>query len=155
MAKRELKNIKGFSLIELVVAIALASVVFIIVGSILATFVTQNTKSERQEMFEQAKNDIVMELSNNIRWGKDFVVTEDTLLIDGNKYHVEDGHFMKNSQNLTMDNVSVKKIEVFNVSTDPNLVGVDMTLVLADRNYPLATDVIHLVVSQRRTDVSN
>lgn len=140
-------------MIELLIAMAMASVVFMIVGSLLATFVTQNTKSQRQELFEQAKNDLALELSNYIRWGQDIQISGSILTVDGNIYRVENGNFLKNDQNLISSKLGVTSFEIEDRSAAPGLVSLEMTIGLEDRGYPLASDVMHLVVSQRKTDI--
>lgn len=149
------KNIyrKGLTLIELLIAISMASVVFIIVGSILAAFVTQNSKSQRQEMFEQAKNDLSQELSNNIRWGSEIVLSENMITVDGNEYKLENGYLQKNGQNLLTDRIRIKSFLAVDRSVKDQIVGADITIDMEDRNYPLASDVMHLVISQRVMEI--
>jgi len=151
---KKIVNKKGVTLIELLIAVSMASVVFMIVGSLLATFVTQNTRSYRQEMFEQVKNDLSMELANAIKWGQEVTISGNVILVDGVEYKQETGRILKNGQSLMLDNVSIKRFEVINRSTNPEIVGADITIELEDKNYPIASDVMHLVVSQRLTEIT-
>lgn len=146
-------NKQGLTLVELLISMALASVIFMIVGSMLAMFVTQNTKSQRQEIFEQTKNDLTQELSNNVRWGKEISLGSDYLIVDGNEYRVENGYFQKNGENFSSDKLEITHFEVFDRSTTVELVGAEVMIEMRDRNYPLASDVVRIVVSQRVTEI--
>lgn len=145
---------KGFSLLELIIAIGLASVVFIIVGSVLAVFVTQNTKNARQEMFEQAKNNVAVELANSVRWGQIVDHSLGTLTVDGVVYQVADGRLTKNTENILPENVAVTRFEVADYSARAGIAGLSISIEFEDRSYPVARDAMHLVVSQRVTDIS-
>jgi prepilin-type N-terminal cleavage/methylation domain-containing protein len=145
---------KGFTLIELLVAIGISSVVFMIVGSVLALFVAQNTKSVRQEAFEQVKNNLAVELSNSIRWGNEISYGLGSLVVDGITYDLTGGTINKNGSSLISSNVVVTRFEIADKSTNPELKSFEIDIEFTDRNYAVYRDQMHLVVSQRKTGIT-
>ncbi len=139
---------------ELLVAMSLSSVVFIMVGSILAVFVSHNTQNQRQEVFEQVKNDLATELTNNIKWATNVTYGLGYVDADGTEYRADNGNLLKNGTNLLPDRVAVSRFEIIDRSAIPDLVSLEINIELEDRNYPVAKDGLHVVVSQRKTDIT-
>jgi prepilin-type N-terminal cleavage/methylation domain-containing protein len=145
---------KGFTLIELVIAIALSSVVFMISGSLIAFMVNNNYRNQRQEAFEQVKNDISIELSNAIRWGDKIQYNSGQMRIDSNEYSLSNNKILKNGSALTPDEVVIDSFEINNYSNDSSIGSYEIIIKMHNGGFSLASDTLNLVVSQRKTDIT-
>ncbi len=144
---------KGFTLIELLLAVSLSGVIFVVVSSLLMFVVTSDLKNKRQEAFEQVKNDMQIELSNAVRWGKEISYSAGELVIDGVTYRLLDGRMYKNADPITSAGVTIKSFGINNFSNDLRYVSLSIDLEMEDRSYALSNDVLTIVVSQRKTQL--
>lgn len=145
----------GFTLIELLVAMGLASIVFLLTSSLLMTVITANSKSQKTEIFEKVKNDLGMELSGVVRWGKDIKVLGNGIMVDGIKYHNVSGRIYKNGEPITPENIEVSEFEVKDFSTDKNYASVVISAELANKTDSVSHDELRIVVSQRKQEVTH
>lgn len=143
---------KGFTLIELLIALTMSGMIFIAVSSLLVTLLNSNTKSRRQEVFEQAKNDIFVELTNSVRWGE--VVNYDgvELAVDEIVYKLDGSSILKNGEAFTSSGVEITRFEVTDRSGVDGLTSFFIEIGMRDRNFNINQDTLTLVVSQRRTE---
>lgn len=163
----------GFTLIEILVSFALSAVVFVVVSTILATLFLSNTKGKKQEKFEQVKNDLFVELTNSIRWGKNVIIDESgktiTVINDTatDTYSYNGTSLLKNGKTLGSKDVDVYSFtvtEFFTVPVDPSILppdpqaghspnpGVKMQIGLRDKSDGVTTDALDLFVAHRRTE---
>jgi prepilin-type N-terminal cleavage/methylation domain-containing protein len=146
---------KAFTLIEFLVAMGVASMVFLLTSSVLMTIISANAKSAKNEAFEQAKNDLGAELTGVIKWASEVNLVNDDILVDGNLYHYESGRIYKNDVAITPGNVLINDFEVENYSTDPNLKSLAIFIQMTHKADILASDTLKIVVSQRKLEVSH
>ena len=144
---------QGFTLIELLVGIGMSAIIFVVVGSLLVSILTTNSKGRRQEAFEQVKNDVLGELSNAVRWADEVSLSGGQLVVDEVVYEETTGRIVKNGQPLTPAGVRVENFEVRQLSAATDLASVRITADLEDANLAAARDRLTIVVSQRRTTV--
>lgn len=147
-------------MIELMVSIGLASIVFILAGSFMAFVVEKNTKNQRTELFEQAKNDITRELSNSIKWAETVTMTDggdglDTLSVDKSVFELNSGKLERDHESITPDGVVITGFNVQNFSQSPTLASLQIVVKMQNSSFPLSQDVLRLVVSQRKMEVGN
>lgn len=161
---------KGFTLIELLIALLLASIIFIVVFSLLITVANSNMKSKSQEAFEQTKNDLAVEISNVVRWGKTFscnhcscdpTSTQNAeLTVDGNQYKVNGGAIEKNGARLTPAGVKITKLFVCDNSAARTFNGTEWLSpypsyqVTIDMQSNLLHDTLTFIVSNRKQTIS-
>jgi len=149
-----IKKNPGFTLIELLVAMGVASLVFLLTSSVLITVISANSKSQKVEAFEQVKNNLGRELSGAVRWGENVSITGNDIEADDVRYHFESGRVYKNGEPITPAEVEVVDFRVSNNSADPKYSSLVITAELVHRHDVLAHDVIRVVVSQRKSEVS-
>jgi prepilin-type N-terminal cleavage/methylation domain-containing protein len=152
---RERFTSNGFTLIELLVAISLSSMVFILVGSFMAFLINRNSRSETTELFEQAKNDLVQEMSNSIKWAKNLSISGNHVVADGVNYTLADGRIIKNGQPIVPDGVTINSFEVTDYSVTSDLYSLQIRIEMQSTQHPLSKDELKLVVSQRLTEVQS
>jgi prepilin-type N-terminal cleavage/methylation domain-containing protein len=145
---------KGFSLIELVVAMALSAIIFMISTTLMMSIMTSNTKNLRQEAFEQVKNDLQSELSNAIRWSSSITFSPGVLTVDGVVYQLNGGVITKNGEALTSQNVLITSFNIQNLSNSASYASLKLDFQLQNKNDPAVKDTMRLVVSQRKTTIT-
>lgn len=162
---------QGLTLVELLIAMTLASFVFLLVSTLLITVVNTNLKSKRQENFEQVKNDLLMEISNQVRWANLVGVAEVTNeLVICNKedltvcdpgitnseeiryrFNTVDGSVEKNGEAITPNNVVITMFKIKSLSGIPGFASLKIDVEMRDRSITTNTDTLNIVVSQRKT----
>jgi prepilin-type N-terminal cleavage/methylation domain-containing protein len=145
---------RGFTLLELTVAISLSSIIFMVVGGLLAFAIDRNSKNQRQELFEQVKNDLAADLTNSVRWSKNVEADSGHINVDGTVYMLRDGKIFKNGQSLVPEGVVVAEWEVVDRTRKPGLVSLEIRIKMHNKAFSVAEDTLRLVVSQRRTEVT-
>ncbi len=146
---------KGFTLMEMLLAVGLASVVFGLAGSLTAFIMERNTRDLKQEELEQAKNDLTVELSNAVRWAKDVEVLSDGVMVDGVSYILDDGKVRKAGEAVTSDDVVINRFEVKNYSATSRRVSLEISVEVSSARSSIYNDSMRIVVSQRQTEVVN
>ncbi len=144
-----MKHENGFTLLEVLIAIAIFGIAFAVVLMILTAVSTASLTSGRQEGFEQVKNNLAVEFSNSVRWAKDVQVGGTTLTVDGLPYTLNSGRITKDGQPITPANITVTDFSVGQYSTVPGYSSVKIIIGLADTNLATITDSEKIVVSQR------
>lgn len=144
---------KGFTLMELLLALGMSALIFVVVSSLMVTILTTNTKSRRAEVFEQTKNDLVVEFINRVRWAETVSVedleTADVVLADADKYLISDGRLFRNDEAITPENIEITRFEVVDKSNIENRAGLDIRVSFRDRNFILLEDILNIQVAQR------
>ena len=143
----------GFTLVELLIAMGMAAFIFVTVSSFLVTLLSSNTKSRRQEAFEQVKNDLAAEFSNSIRWAGTITTTINDMTVDDTHYELVGGRIVRNSEAITPENVEVIEFTVADLSATASLASLRIEVLMRDANYGLTQDRLTLTVSQRQTKV--
>ncbi|HBC72663.1 MAG: hypothetical protein UX91_C0005G0041 [Candidatus Amesbacteria bacterium GW2011_GWB1_47_19] len=142
---------KGISLIELLIAMALAVFVFLLVISMLMTILTANARSSRQETFEQTKNDLQSELTNAVKWGKDISWSSGQLIVDGVAYSRISNVIIKNGQLLTPPQVKITNWTITELGQgDPNI-SLRMEIAMENAANSSIKDNMILTVTKRQT----
>ncbi len=143
---------RGTTLIEILVSLGLASIVFLIVSSLMVTFYTSDTRSKQLEMFERTKNDTILLLSNAVRWATSVERDGGNLIIDESVYSLRaDGRLYKNEDPFTSEGVKVTKFEIQDFSANVDYPSLQIDVSLEDANNALRTDTIKIVTSVRKT----
>lgn len=148
-----MKNRKGLTLIEMMIAISLSSLIFLLVSSLMMMVINSNTRSKNREDFEQVKNDLQAEFTNRIRWGEVVQAAGNILTIDGVIYTLDTGKLMKDGEVISPKNVTITSFEVKNLSTDPQLASLELKIGLESATSTVQKDSMRLVVSQRQTSL--
>lgn len=91
---------------------AMTVVIFITATNLLISFLGVSTKSTRTQDIEQAKNDIMRDLTNAATWASKISFSGGILSIDADKYKVVDGRFLKNDVFLTSQKVNITNFDV-------------------------------------------
>lgn len=146
---------KAFTMIELLVAMGIASLVFLLVSTLLITMINSNSKSKNQEAFEQTKIDVGMEITNAVRWGKSVSVANDQILVDGKTYSMDGGRVYKNENPLSPQDVVVSNWRVRDLSTKPGLVSLVLSADLSRMDDVFSKDTLRIVISQRQLEVQD
>ncbi len=143
---------KGTTLIEILVSLGLASIVFLIVSSLMVTFYTSDTRSKQMEMFERTKNDTILLLSNSIRWASSVEMNGESLIVDESVYSMRaDGRLYKDEEPFTPQGIKVTRFEVQDFSANVDYPSLQIDVSLEDSNNALRTDTIKIVTSVRKT----
>lgn len=152
LTKTKSKN-NGFTLIEILLGVAISSLIFITAGSVFAVLFRSDVKTQRLSLISQTKNDLQIDFSNSIRWVNDvsFVngsnpsITADTTI-----YTLVDGRILKNGEALTSKDVVVKKITTTDYSLASDLKSLEIVVEVENKLFPNSQDILKIVVSQRR-----
>ena len=145
-------------MLELVIGMLMTMFVFLGASALMLTLFGTSGKVKKSQVVDTTKNDIQIELSNNIRWAKFVNYDANALTVDANIYKFEnDGRLYKNGVAMTPDAVTLKNVLIENysrtvVSGEP-LVSLKISLDLEDTRSSNVSDRLTLVVSQRRTRI--
>lgn len=151
---------KAFTLIELLIAMGMSSMIFMLVSTILVSTLNSNTRDIRQELFEQTKNDISINLSNDVRWAEKTAYSAgDPAVLTLNDgavvYNVVGGRLQKNGQAITPSSVVITKFTIenyTNVSSPTQLASYQIVIEMEHIKISTAKDQMRIVVSQRKTN---
>lgn len=109
---------RAFSLIELIIGMAIFGVVLTVVLSLLLSVSKSNLSDERRNTMEQAKNNIGVELTNAIRWSAAITLTpidaagNNEITVDGKRYRLEAKRILKGEEPITPAEVEVTKFKI-------------------------------------------
>lgn len=146
---------RAFTLIEIMVAMGLASFVFLITSSLMVTLVNSNNKSKSIEAMEQVKTNLFLELTNSIRWAKTVSLDANRITIDGPVvYSMQNGMIMRNTESITPSTVRVTGFEVTQYSSMPLYPSYQVVITLEDARFGLVHERLELVVSNRKATVN-
>lgn len=151
--KQKLNN-KAFSLVEILVAVAISSIVFLIIGTFISSgtrfFNKQNTSVNLQSDLQEVSNkitDALMEATSiNITETSDYI-----MVVTGDFAKYEEGS-LKNQPKTILWKKADKKIYIFDKSVMPNKISDD-----ADKGYCLSEYVSNLSIQfdESNTQVEN
>jgi prepilin-type N-terminal cleavage/methylation domain-containing protein len=148
---------KAFTLIELLIALGLSSMVFMLVSTLLVTVLNSNTRDSRRDVFEQTKNDITVGVSNEVRWAEKISYTPGNQgeldINDGQIVYKLDtnGILTKNGTAIIPETIKVTKFTVENLSNNSDTVSLNINVEMENRKLPSSKDRVKIVVSQRQT----
>lgn len=142
---------KGLTLIEVLVSLGISSIVFLMVSSLLVTFYTTDTRSKQVELFERTKNDVVLLISNSVRWATEVGVDGGVLRVDDDTFYLDQGRLYKNDEPITSEGVRVVRFEIQDYSGFPGFPSVEIKISVQDAENALRTDEVRLVVSMRKS----
>lgn len=144
---------RGFTLIELLIAMGMSAIIFVTVSSLLVTLLGTNTKSRRQEIFEQVKASLAADLSTRVRWGQEVNVAGGRLTVDGTVYEEAGGRLLRSGEPITPSTVRLSNLVITNLSGSDDIASLVIEADLEDTGFNLANDKFSIAVSQRRTRV--
>jgi len=132
--------------------------IFLGASALILTLFGTSGKVKKSQTLDQTKNDIQVELSNNIRWAKIIDFDSNSITADANVYKFEsDGKVYKNGAALTPGDVLVKNVTIKDysraVTGGEALSSLNISLDLEDVRSSNTSDHLSLVVSQRRTKI--
>jgi hypothetical protein len=114
---------------------------------------TSSSRSKKQEVFDNVKNSLVMEISGAVRWGNEVTSDESSVTVDGKTYRLSGGRIWRNDAVLTPESVVVRKMKIDNYSGVSEFVSLVIYIELEDKYSSLVKDNLRIVVSQRKTSV--
>lgn len=142
---------KGLTLIELLVSMGLAAIVFAVVSSLLVTIFTSSSKNRRQEVFEQTKNDLARELSGAVKWADSVSYSGSRLNAGEITYELRDGRIWKGVDAMTPTTMVVTDFAISDLSATAGYASLEMVIKMEMSENSLIKDGLRLVVSQRKT----
>lgn len=152
-----MKNQKGFTLVELLVGITITTMIFLTAGSVIGLFFRTDSKTERVETLEIAKNEILAEVSNAVRWSPSVTFTGGDLgsvkTVDS-EFTIVDGRLRKNGEPITPQDVTITKFMIQNLSAAPSLKSLAIQVEIESTQNTTTKDAFTLVVSQRKTEIN-
>ncbi len=146
----------GFTLIELLIGITVSALIFLTAGSMISLLFRTDVKTQRIEDLEQTKNDLLVQLSNSVRWAEVVTFTAGDagqLTADTDTYSLSEGRILKTGEAITPSNVNVTKFRVSNFSGDPDLKSIEIQINMESANTATSKDSLNIVVSQRKTTI--
>jgi ABC-type Na+ efflux pump permease subunit len=141
-------------MIEFLVAIALTSIIFVVISSVIISTMQTSTKNKQSQILEQTKNDLAADLSNNIKWatritvgaGSDsFILTNDATPIE---YKLDAKSIVKDGSALTPTRISVTAFTVTR-----RLSSLEITVDMEDTQNTAIKDTLSLILSPRGKNV--
>lgn len=143
----------GFTLIELIVAIAISGLILVAMSSLMFALFSSNKRVTQLDTLEQAKNDLQGELSNSVRWAKAITFTTDELNVDNgitnNIFRFQGGKLYKNGISLVSNDVKVTSFDIKNLSTDLAYKSLVISIDLEHAKFNAVKDSLRVVASQR------
>lgn len=147
---------RGFTLVELVLGIAVTAIIFIAASSAYVFLIKTGSRFSQTQVLDNAKVDLSQELLSAIRWAGS-VTCSSSLVIDGTTYAIgPTGLLSKNGQPLTARSVQATSFSCANYSSFPGYASLQLTINLQDVSVtPARSAVLNLVASQRRTSYTH
>lgn len=146
----------GFTLVEVVVVMGLAAMIFMVVSGLMVSFLNAGGKSRQQQALEQARDDIVTEISNAVRWGEGEVIVGQNKLEAGRAvYELSGDRLVKDGVALTSAEVVVESLETRDYSGVAEFPSLEIKISMRSRSLPQIRDDLRLVVSKRKTEVES
>ena len=103
---------KAFTLIEILVGLALSAAIFVVTTSLVVNIFSSSLKSRQAELMEQVKNDLSAEFGNSVRWADSVSFVGGLLQIDALSYKLDGGRLYKGSSAITPEEVEITKFEI-------------------------------------------
>ncbi|RJR14586.1 prepilin-type N-terminal cleavage/methylation domain-containing protein [Candidatus Microgenomates bacterium] len=144
----------GFTLIELMIAVAISGLIFIAATAVMGSLFASNARNRQIDALEQVKNDLTQELTNNVRWAENVTFTSSTLTIEQIDhsilaYNLIDGRLLKNSEPITPQDVVIVDWQITNYSQTADYPSLIIEVDMEHKQFATVQDVFKIVVSQR------
>jgi len=144
----------GFTLIEILVAITMAAIIFIAVLALMQAVMGSSRKTKMKQTIEQTKNDLLIDISNNTKWAE-----AGTLEVPGDpeegwirvgdelEYRLDkgEGRIQRNGEYLTSKNIVIEDF-IVSQHSDSSL---EMEINMMHNLNPDFKDSIVIIVSPR------
>lgn len=159
------KSNQGLTLIELLVGIFLTSMIFLAASSLVVVLFSSNTRTKQMDEIQQAKNDLLNEISNAVKWAA-FIELIGTgkfqaTLFDGTThvymYDAINNTLNKNGVPLHTSGVNVTVFEVSSLGVNADAdapKSLQIKIELEDGQLKQIKDAFRIVASQRSVDTS-
>lgn len=154
----------GFTLIELLIGIAISGLIFVAIGSLMLVLLTSNTRTKQLDELEQAKNDLLQNISNTVRWGGkiNYIDMGDSDILEVGtaptlvSFNLNNGVLERNGQPLNSTKIKITgfNIDDFSIPTSANLKSLQITLTMEYQNFTSVKDILRIVVSERISEIS-
>ncbi len=142
---------QGFTLIELLIGISVSILIFLTTSSIFLLLYSADTRTRRTQVLEQTKNDIMQDMSNNVRWANDVKWSGGVLDLDSNViYKLENQKLTRNGESLTAMEVLVTDFEVRDYSAESDYPSYEITIDFELASSSTQNDRLRMVVSKRK-----
>lgn len=148
----------GFTLMELLIGITLASLIFLGSSSLVIVLFTSSARASQRDEMEQAKNDIMQDLSNSIRWaeGVSFDSSSITVAVDPTDafYQLQGERLFKNGTAITPETIAVTSMTINDYSASTSVVSLKIDIDFEHAQFSTFKDRMSIVVSQRNAKVA-
>jgi len=145
---------RGFTLIEILLGVAISVLIFITAGSVMVTLYNSSTRTKQSQSLEQTKNDLQLEFLNNVRWGEEIESNLNSLRVDETVYELVDGRINKNGEAITSSEVEVRDFSVVDYSTSDGVASLEISIELVNKRLPSVSERLRVVVSQRQMEIT-
>ncbi|KKU63211.1 MAG: hypothetical protein UX87_C0019G0002 [Candidatus Amesbacteria bacterium GW2011_GWA1_47_16] len=144
---------KAFTLVELLIGLALAGMVFVMISSFMVTLLNSTVKDKRRQAFEQTKNDLHREFSTKVLWAEAVTAETDRFSADGQEFKIIGERIYRDTTPITPENIRVTSFEVQNLSADPEFVSLQINVQMISKTPDLSQDALTSIISQRRLKI--
>ncbi len=146
-------NRPAFTLVELILGVAVSSIIFIAATSAYVFLLKTSSKLNQSQALEQAKNDLFQELSNAIRWAPKGTI-KNCLEINDIKYKHQSKSLTKDGESLVPNSIEITDFSCTNHSTLPDYKSLQIFIALKDTTTS-RSDTLDFIVAQRQTDFTH
>lgn len=105
-------NKKGFTLIEIMIVLAIFGVLMIAASDMLINVLQNSAKSVSQNEVRQNANKIMQDITSQIRGSTGVTQSASPWTINGNTYTLNSGDLTKNGQTINTSKVSVQNLNI-------------------------------------------
>jgi len=151
---------KGFTLVELMVAISISGIIFLAVSAIIGTLFSSSARVTQIDTLAQLKDDISKDISTSVRWASSVVVSpgNDELTLtstqgDTTVYRLVDNELLKNDIRLHPADHEVTAFSVHDYGAGKKA-SLEIEIALRSKKFTARSDTITVVISQRQTEVT-
>lgn len=137
------KNHQGLTLVELVIGMAVASIIFVAASSVYVYIVRSSRKVSQNATLSQTSNDLIQEFTNHIRWGG----------ADMSIYSLNGTNLFKNSTQLNPDSVKITQFTPtqITVQANPSAAKTYQIIIGVQDKVSLKSDLLTITATQRAT----
>ena len=148
------KGTEGFTLIEILVAITMAAIIFIAVLALMQAIMGSSRKTKMKQTIEQTKNDLLIDISNNTKWAEAGTLEvpsnpdEGWIKVGGElEYRLDtgEGRIQRNGEYLTSKNIVIEDF-IVNQHNDSSL---EIEINMKHKINPDLKDSMVIIVSPR------
>lgn len=147
----------GTTLVELLIGIAIAGMVFLVTSSLILALFNSNNRSKQLDTLEQAKNNLNAEMTNTIKWARTVSAVPNQISLTAANddeivysYDALNKTLLKNNQRLIPEDILVTGFDVKNFSADRSVsASLEITVEMEHKHFAAVKDRLRIVVSQR------